>query len=151
MEEQTTQNNPSGENHQPNQTEQPNQADQNKAEPKEEPAAEQEKKAPVDQAEKSDVEKNKVAAILAYFLFFLPLLMAKESKFAKYHANQGLLLLLLAIAVYVVGMVIPIIGWIIILPLGQLFVFVLFVMGIINASKGEMKELPVIGHIKLLS
>ena len=45
---------------------------------------------------KEDVEKNKTMAILAWFIFFLPLLTdAKDSKFAKFHANQSLLVTLL--------------------------------------------------------
>src|SRR5471030_1450735 len=39
-----------------------------------------------------DVEKNKVFGILAYLgpLCLVPILVAKDSPFAKYHANQGL-------------------------------------------------------------
>jgi uncharacterized membrane protein len=106
--------------------------------------------APAPQADKADVEKNKAMAVLAYFIFFLPLLAAKDSKFAMYHANQGLLLVLLALAVNVVGGIIPIIGWFLIFPLGNLFCFILFILGIINSSKGEMKPLPLIGGISIL-
>jgi uncharacterized membrane protein len=106
--------------------------------------------APAPQADKADVEKNKAMAILAYFIFFIPLLAAKDSKFAMYHANQGLLLFLLILAVNVVGGMIPLIGWFLILPLGNLFCFVLFILGVINASKGEMKPLPLIGKISIL-
>ena len=45
-----------------------------------------------------DIEENKVWGILAYIIFFLPLITAPKSKFAKYHANQGLLLVLLSVA-----------------------------------------------------
>lgn len=47
-----------------------------------------------DQFDKADVEQNKVMAILAYFgiLVLIPILAAKDSKFARFHANQGLLL-----------------------------------------------------------
>lgn len=98
----------------------------------------------------ADAEENKGMAILAYLLFFVPLLAAKDSPFAMYHANQGLLLLLLAVGINIVGTVIPIIGWLLILPIGNVLVFVLFVMGIIHAAKGEKKELPLIGKYKLL-
>ncbi|NLA78908.1 MAG: hypothetical protein GX845_05135, partial [Erysipelothrix sp.] len=37
-----------------------------------------------------DIEKNKTMAGLAYLIFFLPLVAAPESKFGKFHANQGL-------------------------------------------------------------
>jgi uncharacterized membrane protein len=106
-------------------------------------------------ADPQDAEKNKAMAIVGYIipiLFFIPLLSdAKNSPFAKFHANQQLNLLLAAIIVNVVGGVIPIIGWFIILPLGSIFLIVVAIMGIINGAKGEMKELPLIGGYKLIS
>lgn len=101
--------------------------------------------------EKEDIEKNKAMAILAYLIFLIPLLAAKDSKFAMYHANQGLVLFLLVLAINVVGGIIPFVGWFIILPLGNLFVVALAILGIINAAKGEAKPLPLIGGFKLLS
>lgn len=97
-----------------------------------------------------DVDQNKVFAILAYFgiLFLVPLLAAKDSKFAQYHANQGLSLFLTGVVVGFVW-VIPFLGWIIGF-FGWIFVVVLFVMGIINAANGKMKPLPVIGGWQLL-
>ena len=43
-----------------------------------------------------DAEKNKIFGILAYLgiLCLVPIFAAKDSPFAKYHANQGLVLLL---------------------------------------------------------
>lgn len=96
------------------------------------------------------VENEKVIAMLSYFIFFLPLLVAKESKFALYHANQAFNLFLLFVAVSVIGTILPVIGWIIIAPLGTVFCLVLMVMGIINSLNGEEKELPVIGKYKIL-
>lgn len=101
-------------------------------------------------ASATDLEKNKTMGILAYIIFFLPLLSAKDSPFAMYHANQGLLLLLTGIGVSVVGAAIPFLGWFIIGPLGSIFVLVLFVLGIINAVNGEMKPLPLIGKYTLI-
>lgn len=45
-----------------------------------------------------DIEKGKTMAGLSYLLFFLPLVACHESKYAKFHANQALLLLITAIA-----------------------------------------------------
>jgi len=106
---------------------------------------------PNQMSEQEDIEKNKAMAILAYIIFLIPLLAAKESKFAMYHANQGLVLFLLALAVNVVGGIIPFLGWFVILPLGNLLVIVLAILGIVNAAKGEAKPLPLIGGIKLLN
>lgn len=107
------------------------------------------------QGGQSDAEKNKAMGIVGYIipiLFFIPLVTdAKNSPFAKFHANQQLMLLIAAVVVNVVGGIIPIIGWFIILPLGSIFLIVVAIMGIINAAKGEMKELPLIGGFKLIS
>ena len=46
---------------------------------------------------KEDIEKNKGIAALSYLLFFLPLIFAQDSKFARFHMNQGLILLLVAV------------------------------------------------------
>lgn len=96
-------------------------------------------------------DKNtNIYAALAYILFFIPLIVDKDSGYGKFHANQGLNLLLLGIAVSVLGALIPFIGWFIISPIGGLLVLVLAIMGIINALNGEEKELPVIGKYRLL-
>lgn len=97
-----------------------------------------------------DIEQNKVIALLAYILFFIPLLAAKDSPYAMFHANQGLVLLLLGISVSIVSSIIPIIGWFIIGPIGTVFVIVLAVIGIVNALNGKAKPLPLIGGITIL-
>ena len=101
-------------------------------------------------AEAQGIDEVKGIAALAYLIFFVPLLTHPDNAFAKYHANQGLNLLLLAIAVNVVGGLIPIIGWFIIVPLGNIAVLVLFILGLINALNGQKKPLPLIGSIELL-
>ena len=95
-----------------------------------------------------DIEKNKVMAVLAYILFFIPLLAAKDSKFARFHTNQGLVLFLGGIIASVVA-VIPVIGWIV-APIAGLVITVLAIIGILNALNGRAKELPVIGKFKIL-
>lgn len=119
---------------------------------------EQTQQAPVQpsapQGNQSDAEQNKTMAIVGYIipiLFFIPLVTdAKNSPFAKFHANQQLNLLLAAIAVNIVGSIIPFLGWFIILPLGSIALIILAIMGIINAVKGEMKKLPAIGGFSLI-
>ncbi len=117
--------------------------------PQEQPAA------PAPKAEGSDAEKNKVMAIVGYIiplLFFIPLLSdeSKNSPFAKFHANQQLVLLISAVIVNIVGSIIPILGWFIILPIGCIILLVLAIMGIINGAKGEMKKLPIIGGFEII-
>ena len=111
--------------------------------------------APAPSASPSDVEANKALAIIGYIipiLFFIPLLndSSKNSPFAKFHANQQLILLITAFAVNVVGIIIPFLGWFIILPFGGLAVLVLAIIGLIGAAKGEMKPLPLIGGFTIL-
>ena len=104
----------------------------------------------------SDVEKNKALAIVGYIfpiLFFIPLITedGKKSPFAKFHANQQLVLLIGWVVVNVLGGIIPVLGWFVIWPIGTIFLIIVAIMGIVNAAKGEMKELPLIGGIKLIS
>lgn len=102
-------------------------------------------------ATKEDVEKNKVMGILAYLgiLVLVPLLSAKDSPFAQYHANQGLVLLIAGVIVGAAS-AFPIIGWFIVAPIGSILLFILAIMGIINAANGEMKPLPLIGQYTIL-
>ncbi len=113
------------------------------------------------QYDADDIEKNKAMAIIAYLgiLVLIPLLAAKESKFARFHTNQGLVLCLSAI-VYsilysILSSIIIAISWrlaflVSILGLVGIVFFVLMILGIINAANGKAKELPVIGKYKLL-
>lgn len=98
----------------------------------------------------NDVEKNKLVAVVAYLIFFLPLLVAPQSQFGRYHANQGLALFILALGIQVVGWVIPILGWFIILPLGNLAVIVLMIIGMLNAWRGEKRPLPLVGGFEII-
>ncbi len=101
-----------------------------------------------------DVEKNKLLAVIGYvvpILFFVPLLAeGRNSPFARFHANQQLVLLIVAIAVNIAGSTIPVIGWFLIWPVGVVLVIVLAIVGVVNASRGEMKRLPIIGSAELI-
>lgn len=110
---------------------------------------------PVSEAE--DVEKNRVFAILAYLwiLFLVGLLAAPNSKFAKFHANQGLVLFLASLVASVGCLVIgfiPFVNMVLVLVMPLLWIgwLVLVVLGIVNAAGGQCKPLPVIGHFELI-
>ena len=105
----------------------------------------------------SDIEKNKTWAGLAYFLFFLPLIICPDSKFGRFHANQGLLLLIFSIGGrWVINASAFILGWVFwwLIPFVRiahsLFIFVIGIMGIMNGLKGNAKELPLIGHFTII-
>ena len=102
------------------------------------------------QFDPTDIEANKMMALLSYIIFFIPLLAARESRYAMFHANQGLILFLAGIVVSIAGSIIPILGWFVILPVGCIIVAVLGIMGIINAWKGVAKDLPIIGKMRII-
>jgi uncharacterized membrane protein len=95
-------------------------------------------------------ETNKWICVLAYIIFFVPLLVDGENEEYKFHANQGLNLFILAVAISIIGSLVPVVGWFIILPLGELFCFLLAIMGMVNAYNQKMKELWIIGKYKLI-
>lgn len=96
-----------------------------------------------------DIGKSKTMAGLSYFIFFLPLLACPDSKYAKFHANQSLLLLITSIAGNVILGIIPVIGWML-LPVFGVAMLILVVMGLINGFGGKAKELPIIGKFTIL-
>lgn len=97
----------------------------------------------------ADIESNKVYAILAYLgiLVLVPILAAKDSKFAKFHANNGLVLLL---AMVICGFLcsIPIVKYF--TGIIELGIIIIDIIGLISAAKGEAKELPIISGIKII-
>lgn len=111
-----------------------------------------------------DVANNKVYGVLSYFgiLFIIPLFVAKDSPYAKFHCNQGLLLFIMKLVLNAVGRALSFA-----LNLGTLgllhgmvsnFVaaivglisLVFVIIGIVNACSGEAKTLPIIGGITLI-
>ena len=95
----------------------------------------------------ADIAENKGMAILCYLgiLWLIPFLAKKDSPFVKYHLNQGLLVLILGIAVAIISWI-PVVGW-----LCGVVVFALAIIGIVNVVNGKVQELPLIGKFKLLS
>lgn len=92
-------------------------------------------------------KKNTAMAVIAYILFFIPLLTgdAKKDAFVKYHVKQGLVLFLLAVLIRMIGWVIPIYFWFTISWILNLGTLVLLILGIINAVNGKQEPLPLIG------
>lgn len=91
--------------------------------------------------------KNTTMAIIAYLIFFIPLLTdAKNDPFVKFHVKQGLVLTLTAILVNVILSFGFFFSFYYIAPLLHLAILALVVIGIVNASSGKEKELPLIGQ-----
>jgi uncharacterized membrane protein len=92
-----------------------------------------------------DNQNDKLMAILAYIIFFIPLLAVRNrSEFLNFHTNQGIILAIFSFA-----------GWFLLLfiPLGfvyqifSLLILVFVILGIRNVLNHEMKELPIIGGL----
>ena len=89
---------------------------------------------------------NTGMAILAYLgiLVIVPLISeAKNDPFVKFHAKQGLALVVAVIISWVLA-IIPILGWIL-FPIVMVGWVILSIIGIMNAANNQMKELPIIG------
>ncbi len=87
-----------------------------------------------------EIEKGKIMAILGYLVcFILPLLAARENKFAMYHQEQ----IFMVFIVYIIGWVLSfvLIGFPILL-----FALVLWVLGLVKAAQGKWDPLPLVGN-----
>ena len=104
-----------------------------------------------------DLENDKLFGILSYIgiLVLVPIFAAKDSRFARFHANQGLVLFLAEIAASIAS---SILGWIpfirvigtILGSVVGLASLVFAIIGIVNVVNGKAKELPIIGGITLI-
>ena len=114
------------------------------------------------QTKSNDTSNDTLMGVLAYIgiLCLIPLLAAKDSEFAQFHAKQGLNLFLLEVGVAVLSWVLgfmSIVGGLAFLGLMtmaiwlvQIGFFVLSIIGIVNALNGKKEPLPIIGGIKLV-
>ncbi|UCE28438.1 MAG: DUF4870 domain-containing protein [Candidatus Coatesbacteria bacterium] len=108
-------------------------------------------------SDSSEIEEGKTFAAIGYLglLFLIPLLAARDNKFAQFHAKQGMMLCIVGIIAFVVIAIlsvvlwfIPCIGWLIEIILWlALFVgwLVLAIMGLVKAFQGEYWKMPVLG------
>jgi uncharacterized membrane protein len=121
-----------------------------------------------------DITNNKAMAILGYIFFIIPLVAAGKSSFARFHANQGLMVFILWCIAFVIIAVLQVgyallnsvlyantgirFLWSVVACFAQFLIpLILIVMpiifaiiGIINAANGERKPLPLIGHWTLI-
>ena len=125
------------------------------------------------QADPNDAEQNKGMAVVAYFLFFVPIITGdhKKSPFVMFHTNQGMVLFITYVAMWIASSILvsilyrvfatalyrsPLGSWGLlslfglITPLFTIVMLVLFIIGIMNALNGRMKPLPIIGRITLI-
>ena len=100
--------------------------------------------------DQSDVEQNKTVVLLTCILvifvpilFFLPLVACKDSPYAKFYANQCLLILIGDIIAGATALII--IGGLI-----GIAVFVFAIMNAVNANNGLRKGIPLVGGIQII-
>jgi uncharacterized membrane protein len=91
-----------------------------------------------------DVEENKLLACLSYLsiLCLVPLLGARNSRFAQEHAKQGLILCV----VWIVGSFIfwiPLFGW-----AATVIVFIANLVALVRCVEGSFWEIPYIGKYR---
>lgn len=103
-------------------------------------------------------EKNRGIAALSYIpiLWFVPFLAVRNSDYVRFHENQGLLVGGISIAVsLILGVfgIIPVVGIIFRVTRGIILTadFIFTMVGIANALCGKVKELPIIGGIRLFT
>lgn len=109
----------------------------------------------------TDIERNKAMGVLSYLgiLVLIPIFAARESPFARFHANQGLVLciaaILYSVAYSILSAIVLAISWrlyfvVSLIGLVGVAFLVLAIIGIINVLNGRAKELPLIGKYRLL-
>lgn len=109
-------------------------------------------------ADPNDVAQHKWIAAIAYLgpLVFVALLLGRQSAFARYHLNQGLVFAITWCVLWVVGLMldfflsfIPFVGWVIAacIPLALFVGWVMLAFtGVLNAINGRVRSLPGIGN-----
>jgi|SRR3989338_2562892 len=111
-------------------------ADKNKAKA----STKEAKNSGAETSESLDIEENKTIAALSYvwILFLVPLLGKRKSKYAQFHAKQGLVLFVIEL-VASLFMWFPIFGQLLMLAL-----LIVAVMGFVKTLNGEKWEIPYI-------
>jgi len=94
---------------------------------------------------------EKVMGAIAYLgiLFLIPLLAKKDSKFAMFHAKQGLVLFIVEVILWIVNfvLVLSIVGLFVawILWIIWLIIVIFALIGLIQALSGKYWKLPILG------
>jgi len=96
--------------------------------------------------EKTDIEENRKIAAISYLsiLCLIPLLSRAKSKFAQFHARQGLILLIIEIILPFFNIV-PFLGQVI-WVCGLIFLLVFSFLGFKNAWQRKFWEMPYLGY-----
>lgn len=94
-----------------------------------------------------EIDDGKALAIVAYITvigLIIAALLGKEKRFCMYHVQQSLVLLIACLAAGVLSWI-PFLGWIL-GGVAGLGLFVLWILGVVNAAQGKAEPIPLIGH-----
>lgn len=104
-----------------------------------------------EQVRKKDITTGaKICAAIGYLFFFVPVIMQEENQFSHFHANQGLLNLILSSVVATVLTFIPYVGIYLALTM-ELFCLFNLVRGIVLSLQGKAKAMPLFGQITIIA
>lgn len=105
--------------------------------------------------DRKDISQNNIMAIFCYLglLVLIPLFAVKNSRYCRFHSNQGLVSIILSASIGLISWLLGgLVHWVfnILTAPVALAILALQVLGIIYAIQGKARELPIIGKIKLL-
>lgn len=109
-----------------------------------------------DEYTKEDIENNKVLSLFSYisFLFIIPLIACSNSKYAKFHVNQGIMLCITNVVFEAILKALKVLelsfAYDIVDAIVNIGLTVFMVIGIVNAVTGKAKKLPVIGNFTII-
>lgn len=93
-------------------------------------------------------DDGKLCALLAYFLIGIVWYFAdnkmKHNALAQFHVKQALVLFIASIILNALAGVVPFLGMML-YSLINLFITILWILGLVNAAVGKQKKLPIIG------
>ena len=99
--------------------------------------------------DKETNDQARVSSAVGYLFFFVPIIMHPESKFARYHCNQGLILAIMMYLGTLLIAAIPKAGPFLAIP-WLLFCFGCMIRGIILALHGKAKRIPFFGKLVIV-
>lgn len=96
-----------------------------------------------------DIQTNKAMGILAYIgpLVFIPMCACKQSKFAQFNSEAGVMLFIAEVILGALGFI-PYLG--ILFYLLEVGVSAIAIMGIVYAATGKAMELPIVSQCKFI-
>lgn len=104
-------------------------------------------------------DEDKLWAVLGYLgiLCLLPLLLKKDKSFVQFHAKQGLVMLIVCVALWIISIpfailaLVPVVGpimaglWTAVAAIVGIGLFVLWIIAIVNVVQGKTWKMPVLG------